>query len=89
MLENTTSMKFYNGQQLIRDLGEPWLNIKFEYVVCIFILLGSIVTLGIDDDYDVYRCSKCLQKKVLLGGRVVLTTLDFDINIHHSYNHWW
>ncbi len=63
LLETKTSMNFYNGQWLIRDLREPWPNIKFEYVVCIFILLGSIITLGIDDDYDVCRCSKCLQSK--------------------------
>jgi hypothetical protein len=82
-------MKFYNGQWLIRDFGEPWPSIRFEYVVCIFLLLGSIVTLGIDDDYDVCRCSRCLkkeeEKEVLLGKRPVLTTLNFDINIHHSY----
>jgi hypothetical protein len=81
-------MKFYNGQWLIRDFGEPWPSIRFEYVVCIFLLLGSIVTLGIDDDYDVCKCSKCLwnnKKKVLLGEKLVLITLNFDINIHHSY----
>jgi len=40
-------------------------------MVCIFLLLRSIVTLGINDDYDVCRCSRCLwskkKKKVLLG----------------------
>jgi cyclin T len=25
------------------------------------------------------------QKKVLLGEKLVLITLNFDINIHHSY----
>jgi len=34
-----------------------------EYVVCIFLLLGFIVTLGINDDYVVCRCSRCLQSK--------------------------
>jgi len=75
LLETKASMNFYNGRWLIRDLGEPWPNIKFEYVVCICILLRSIVTLGIDDDYDVCRCSRCLQskkEKVLLGERLVL-----------------
>ncbi len=32
-------------------------------MVCIFLLLGSIVTLGIDDDYDVCKCSRCLRNK--------------------------
>ncbi len=32
-------------------------------MVCIFLLLMSIVTLSINDDYDVCRCSKCLQSK--------------------------
>jgi len=36
---------------------------KVEYVVCIFLLLGFIVTLGINDDYVVRRCSRCLQSK--------------------------
>jgi len=30
-------------------------------VVCIFLLLGFIVTLGIDEDYVVCKCSRCLQ----------------------------
>ncbi len=55
----------------------------------VFLLLRSTITLGIDDEYDVCRCSRCLQsrkkEKVLLGKRLVLTTLDFDINIHHPY----
>ncbi len=32
-------------------------------MVCIFLLLGSIMTLGIDDDYDVCKCSRCVQSK--------------------------
>jgi len=32
-------------------------------VVCIFLLLGSTVTLGIDDDYVVCRCSRCLRSR--------------------------
>jgi hypothetical protein len=81
-------MKFYNGQWLIRDFGEPWSSIRFEYVVCIFLLLGSIVTLGIDDDYDVCRCSKCLRnkKKGIIGRKAsVHHIINIDINIHHSY----
>jgi cyclin T len=31
---------------------------------------------------DVYETKK---KEVLLGEKLVLTTLNFDINIHHSY----
>ncbi len=71
LLETKASMNFYNGQRLIRGLGEPWPNIKFEYVVCIFILLRSIVTLGIDDDYDMCRCSRCLlsKKKGVIGKK--------------------
>jgi hypothetical protein len=79
-------MNFYNGQWLIKDF--EWPSIRFEYVIFIFLLLGSIVTLGIDDDYDVCRCLRCLRnlkKKVLLRERLVLIILDFDINIHHSY----
>jgi hypothetical protein len=53
-------MNFYNDQWLIRDFGKPWSNIKFEYVFCISLLLGSIVTLGIDDDYVVCGCSRYL-----------------------------
>jgi hypothetical protein len=74
-------MKFYNGQWLIKDFEKSWPSIRFEYVVCIFLLLGSIVTLGIDDDYvvcdvqDVYEVEK---EKMLLGKSLVLTTLDFD-----------
>jgi hypothetical protein len=32
-------------------------------VVSIFLLLRSIVTLGIDDDYVVCRCSRCLRNR--------------------------
>jgi cyclin T len=31
---------------------------------------------------DVYEVEK---QKVLLGKKLVLTTLDFDINVHHPY----
>jgi len=48
-------MKFYNGQWLIRDFGKPRPNIRFEYMVCIFLLLRSTIILGIDDDYVVCR----------------------------------
>jgi hypothetical protein len=58
-----TSMNFYNGQWLIRDFGKPEPSTRFEYVVCIFLLLRSTITLGIDDDYDVCRCSRCLQSR--------------------------
>ncbi len=34
------------------------------------------------DVQDVYKVEK---EKVLLGKKLVLTTLDFDINIHHPY----
>ncbi len=74
LLETIASMNFYNGQWLIKDFGKPWPSIRFEYVICIFLLLGSIVTLGIDDDYDVRKCLRCLwhlKKKVLLGERLV------------------
>jgi hypothetical protein len=56
-------MNFSIGQWLIKDFKEPWPSIRFEYVVCIFLLLGSIMTLGIDDDYDVCKCSRCVQSK--------------------------
>jgi hypothetical protein len=52
-------MNFYNGQWLIKDFGKLWPNIRFEYAVCIFLLLRSIVTLGINDGY--VMCSRCLQ----------------------------
>jgi hypothetical protein len=81
-------MKLYNGQCLIKDFEQSCPSIRFEYVICIFLLLESIVTLGIDDDYVVCRCSKCMwsrEKKKLLGKRLVFTTLDFDINIQHPY----
>ncbi len=55
-------MNFYNGQWLIRDFGKQWSSIRFEYVVCIFLLLRFIVTLGIDDDYVVCGCSKMCMK---------------------------
>jgi hypothetical protein len=58
-VKGKTSMNFYNGQLLIRDFGKPPPSIRFEYVVCIFLLLRSMITLGIDDDYAVCRCSKC------------------------------
>jgi len=32
-------------------------------VIHIFLLLGFVITLGIDDDYDVCRCLKCLWSK--------------------------
>jgi hypothetical protein len=57
-------------------------------VVSIFLSLRSIVTLDIDDDYVVCRCSRCLRSrkgKMPLGKRLVLTTLDFDINIQDPY----
>jgi hypothetical protein len=56
-------MNFYNGQWLIRDSRKSWPSIRFEYVVCIFILLGFIITLGIDDDYVVCRRSRHLQSR--------------------------
>ncbi len=56
-------MNFYNGQCLIRDFGKPWPSIWFEYVVCIILSLSSTLTLGIDDDYDVCRCSRCLRSR--------------------------
>ncbi len=34
------------------------------------------------DFQDVYEIEK---EKVLLGKRLMFTTLDFDINIHHPY----
>ncbi len=64
-------MNFYNGQWLIRDFGKP--SIRFEYVVCISLLLRSIVTLGIDDDYVVCVCSICLRSrkgKDVIGKKV-------------------
>jgi hypothetical protein len=58
-----TLTNFYNGQWLIRDSTKSWPSIRFEYVVCIFLLLRSIVTLGIDDDYVVCRCSRYLRNR--------------------------
>jgi len=81
-------MNFNNGQWLIKDFGKPWPSIRFEYVICIFLLLGFAVTLGIDDDYDVHRCPRCLRSKKgegVIGKKLVFTTFDFDINIHHPY----
>jgi hypothetical protein len=81
-------MNFYNGQWLIRDFGKPWPRIRFEYVVCIFLLLRSIVTLGIDGDYDVCRGSKCLQcrkGKGAIGKKASVHRIGLDINIHHPY----
>ncbi len=34
---------------------------------------------------DVQNVYEVKREKVLLGERLVLTTLDFDINIQHSY----
>jgi hypothetical protein len=48
-------------------------NHKVEYVVCIFLLLRSIVTLGIDDDYVVCKCSRCLQstkEEYVIGKKI-------------------
>jgi hypothetical protein len=68
-------MNFYNGQWLIRDFGKPWPNIRFEYVICIFLLLGSIITFGIN--YDVCRCSRCLRSKKGKG------VIGKKVNVHH------
>jgi len=38
-------MNFYNNQWLIKDFGKLWSSIRFEYGVCIFLLLRSIVTI--------------------------------------------
>jgi hypothetical protein len=56
-------MNFYNGQWLIRDSRKSWPSIRFEYVVCISLLLRFTITLGIDDDYVVFKCSRCLQSR--------------------------
>jgi hypothetical protein len=32
-------MNFFNSQWLIRDFGKLWPSIRFEYGVCIFLLL--------------------------------------------------
>jgi len=34
---------------------------------------------------DVQNAYKVKKEKVLLGERLVLATLDFDINVQHSY----
>ncbi len=47
----------------------------FEYSVCISLLLGFIVTLSIDDDYDVCKSSKCLWNKKgegAIGKKVIV-----------------
>jgi len=36
---------------------------------------------------DVQNVYKVKKEKVLLGERLVLITLDFSINIQHSYKH--
>jgi cyclin T len=41
-----------------------------------------MMTMMYVDVRDVYEVKK---EKVLLGKRLTLTTLDFDINIHHPY----
>jgi hypothetical protein len=38
-------MKFYNSQWLIKDFEKLWPNIRFEYEICILLLLTSIVTI--------------------------------------------
>jgi hypothetical protein len=46
-------------------------------VVCIFLLLGFIVTLGIDEDNVVCRCSRCLQSR---KGEDVF---EEKVGVHH------
>ncbi len=46
-------------------------------MVCIFLLLRSTITLGIDDDYDVCRCSKCLRSRKGKG------VIGKKANVHH------
>jgi hypothetical protein len=46
-------------------------------VVCIFLLLRSIVTLGIGDDYIVCKCSKCLWNRK--GENVI----GKKVGVHH------
>ncbi len=41
-----------------------------------------MMTMMCVDVQDVYEVKK---EKVLLGKKLVLTTFDFDINIHHPY----
>jgi cyclin T len=41
-----------------------------------------MMTMMCVDVQDVFKVKK---KKVLLGERLVFTTLDFDTDIHHSY----
>ncbi len=92
-VRNKTLVNFYNGQWLIRDFGKPRPSIRFEYVVCIFLLLRSMISLGIDDDYDVVDVQdvyKVEKEKVLLGKRLVFTTLDFDsLTLIVPTSHWW
>ncbi len=78
-------MKFYNSQWLIKDFGKLWPSIRFEYGICIFIIIevycNNIVitvlmmTMMCVDVQDVYKVEK---EKVLLGKRLVFITLDFD-----------
>jgi len=65
----------------------PWLNMKFEYVVYILLLLGSIViSMMIMMCVDVQNVNKVEKEiQMLLGKMLMLTTLDFDLNIHHPY----
>jgi len=70
-------MNFYNGQWLIMDSRKSWPSTRFEYVVCIFLLLRSIVTLGIDDDYVVCRCSRCL------GSKKGENVIGKKVGVHH------
>ncbi len=46
-------------------------------MVCIFLLVGSNVTLGIDDDYDVCRSSRCLWNRKGEG------VIGKKANVHH------
>jgi hypothetical protein len=53
-----------------------------------FLLLRSTVTLGIDNDYDLCRGSKCLQRKKgegVIGKKASAHDIGLDINIHHPY----
>jgi hypothetical protein len=65
-------MNFYNGQWLIRDFGKQWPSIRFEYVVCIFLLLRSIVILMLC--VDVQRC---------LRSRKGEDTIEKKVGAHH------
>ncbi len=59
------------------DSRKSWPSIRFEYVVCIFLLLRFIVTFGIDDDYVVCRCSRCL------GSRKGENVIGKKVGVHH------